>query len=536
MMEVKEDHPPPAGKFQAELRLYLEPVTSRTQPLAIPPADAAVPDEEGYPQLAADQLLLFLKFYEPAGEQLSFVGTHVAHNHHMLQDLLPVLRRARSLPADAELMVYEEVEFETSVRFEPIAAGKTLKDSELQSGDILVFQHARPMVLPPPPTIASTAIADVDMEVAVDGMDKPTTNLVLESERDPLLTIPAFFEHVKNRVVVHVHKLPPQQHHGQGVRQKERAIQIAMDKRWTYDQVTGRIAQTLSLRSDYLRLTMHNPYSDLPKPQPLKFRGVDTLQDMLTSFQKSTDQLFYEALDIPLQEYESKKSLKVSWHNTAAEEVTVVNLLLDKDCNVGNALDELVAMLQRTKTDSAPPLVPSAGHPLAERRMRMMEVFNHRIYKIFADSDEIETINDQYWTIRAEEVPEDELVATEADKLVHVRHFYRDTRMNMTHNFGDPFLLLLGAEETTASVRHRIQAKLSLSDDELTKWKLAVISFGRVEYLEDDEIVKARFRKQENYGNWDDYLGLEHAQVPGSGRKKSSGRTGYADKPIKIHG
>ena len=60
-----------------------------------------------------------------------------------------------------------------------------------------------------------------------------------------------------------------------------------------------------------------------------------------TSFQKSTDQLFYETLSIPLQEYESKKSLKVSWHSPSAEEVCVINLLLDKEATVGTALQEL---------------------------------------------------------------------------------------------------------------------------------------------------------------------------------------------------
>ena len=62
---------------------------------------------------------------------------------------------------------------------------------------------------------------------------------------------------------------------------------------------------------------MHNPYSDLPKPMPVKYRGYDTLLEMLTSFQKTTDTLFYEVLSIPLPEYEAKKSLKVSWHNAA---------------------------------------------------------------------------------------------------------------------------------------------------------------------------------------------------------------------------
>jgi len=552
MMDVKEDHPPPAGKFQAELRLYLEPVTTRPMPFEIPPPDAVAPDEEGYPLLGADQLLLFLKFYEPAGEQLSFVCTHVANSHDTLSDLLPVLRQAKGLSAEAELVVYEEVEFETSVRFEPIVHGKSLKDCELQSGDILVYQLARPMV--PPPPVPAAVPADVDMAegsgdgavVATGAAKSPPRNVVLESERDPLLTISQFFEHVKNRVVVHVRKLPPQQQRGQGVREKERAIQIAMDKRWTYDQVTGRIGQALSLRADHLRLTMHNPFSDLPKPQPVKFRGVSTLEEMLTSMQKSTDQLFYEALEIPLQEYESKKALKVSWHNGASEEVCTVNLLLHKESNVGQAIDALVLELSKLPASDVEGAAGAAqaaqaaaqAHPLAlaPRRVRLMEVFNHRIYKIFAESDDIDSINDQYWTIRAEKIPEEELRAGPEDKLVHVRHFHRDSRMNMTHNFGDPFLLLLGEAETTASVRTRIQAKLSLSDEELAKWKLAVISFGRVEYLEDDEIVKNRFRKHDNYGNWDDYLGLEHAHTPGAGRKKNASRGGYADKPIKIHG
>ena len=170
------------------------------------------------------------------------------------------------------------------------------------------------------------------------------------------------------------------------------------------------------------------------------------------------------------------------------------------------------------------------------RKLRLMEVFNHRIYKIFGEHEEIELINDQYWTIRAEEVAPEELRGGADDKLIHVRHFYREQRMNMTHNFGDPFLLTIGADESTASVRARIQAKLGVTADEIAKWKFAVVSFGRVEYLEDDEIVRTRFRKQDGqgYANWDDYLGLEHAQVQG-GRKKAAIKSHY-DKPIKING
>ena len=55
-------------------------------------------------------------------------------------------------------------------------------------------------------------------------------------------------------------------------------------------------------------------------------------------------------------------------------------------------------------------------------------------------------------------------------------------------------------------------------------------------FAADDEIVRTRFRKQDGqgYANWDDYLGLEHAQVQG-GRKKAAIKSHY-DKPIKING
>jgi len=214
--------------------------------------------------------------------------------------------------------------------------------------------------------------------------------------------------------------------------------------------------------------------------------------------------------------------------------VCVISLLLDKEATVGDALSELVRRPELSTKVSGGAGGAQIDHPLSGRRLRMMEVFNHRIYKIFGESDEIDSINDQYWTIRAEVKAPEELTAGPEDKLVHVRHFFRDARMNMTHNFGDPFLLLLGANETTQSVRARLQAKLGLTDEEFAKWKLAVVSFGRVEYLEEEEIVKQRFRKQDNYGNWDDYLGLEHAQA--QGRKKHAARTGYVDKPVKIYG
>ena len=253
MMDVKEDHPQPAGKIQAELRLYLEAVGDGPWPI---PTEAEVPAEAAidltqpsvYPVLEPSQLLLFFKYYDSKTEELSFAGTHVASQDDSLEQLLPVLRKAQGLPSAQDLVVYEEVEFEASVRFEPIAAHRTLKDCELQSGDIIVFQTATPQAAAAAAAAGATAAAGAaaaagpaaaSADVEMVGSDDAANNdaggasgVVVEvAEKAPLLTIQSFFDHVKNRVVVHVHKLPPPQHHGQGVREKERALQISMDKR-----------------------------------------------------------------------------------------------------------------------------------------------------------------------------------------------------------------------------------------------------------------------------------------------------------------
>ncbi|KAE8807002.1 Ubiquitin carboxyl-terminal hydrolase 13 [Hordeum vulgare] len=89
-----------------------------------------------------------------------------------------------------------------------------------------------------------------------------------------------------------------------------------------------RVARALNRRiSDLVALLFHHK----PKPQPIKYRGIERLLDML---------IHYNQVDL--------------------------------------------------------------SHPDAEHRL--LEVFYHKIYKIFAPSEKIENINDQYWTLRAEEI------------------------------------------------------------------------------------------------------------------------------------
>ena len=53
----------------------------------------------------------------------------------------------------------------------------------------------------------------------------------------------------------------------------------------TYDDVVEKLAGHIGLGdATKLRLTSHNCYSQQPKPQPIKYRGVEHLSDMLAHY------------------------------------------------------------------------------------------------------------------------------------------------------------------------------------------------------------------------------------------------------------
>lgn len=62
-------------------------------------------------------------------------------------------------------------------------------------------------------------------------------------------------------------------------------LKCCRSKLSTYDDVVERVAQQLGLDDpSKIRLTSHNCYSQQPKPQAIKYRGVDHLSDMLVHY------------------------------------------------------------------------------------------------------------------------------------------------------------------------------------------------------------------------------------------------------------
>jgi ubiquitin carboxyl-terminal hydrolase 7 len=297
---------------------------------------------------------------------------------------------------------------------------------------------------------------------------------------------------------------------------------LELSKQHTYDDVVDKVAEKLGLEDpSKLRLTSHNCYSQQPKPQPIKYRGVERLSDMLGHYNQTSDVLYFETLDLPLPELQGLKTLKIAYHNAKTEEVSAHNIRLPKQSTVGDVINEL-----KTKVELSSP----------NAELRILEVFYHKIYKIFPLNEKIENINDQYWTLRAEEIPDEEKELGVQDRLIHVYHFLRDPAQNqMVQNFGEPFFLVVRENETLAEVKVRVQNKLQVSDDEFSKYKFAFLSLGRPEYLQDDDVVASRFQKKDTYGAWEYYLGLEHSDTaPKRAHQTNQVRHNF-EKPVKIY-
>eukprot|EP00898_Chlorokybus_atmophyticus_P001501 jgi/Chlat1/2351/Chrsp17S02617 len=456
----------------ADLRLFLE-----TPLMGSPDAPLTLPEK------GRDDILLFFKFYDPDHRELRYVGRYFAKLSYRLNDIKPIMAQAAGLVPTDDIFAYEEIKFEPNVMCESIETKQTLKACQLEDGDIICFQKA---LLPG------------------------------EAETHRFPYVPQFLEYVRNRQVVNFRRLE---------KPKEDEFALELSKQDTYDDVVEKLAQELKLPDpSKIRLTAYNCYSHAPKPNPIKYRGVDRLMDMLVHYNQTSDVLYYEVLDIPLPELERLKTLKIVYHSGKNEEVNkqgqVLNIWLPKESTVGDVIAEL-----KTKVDCRP-----------DAELRILEVFHNRIFKVFPHHEKIENINDQYWTLRAEEIPEDEKNMGPNDRLIHVYHFTKDpAHTSMLQNFGDPFFLCVHENETVAEVRERIQAKLGVAAEEFAKYKLAFVSLGKVEYANDSDIVAAKFQqRRDQYSAFENYLGLEHADV-GPKRPHAYQQSNRYEKAVKIY-
>ncbi|XP_026420599.1 ubiquitin carboxyl-terminal hydrolase 12-like [Papaver somniferum] len=434
---------------QAELKLFLE-IEVGTELHPIPPPCYS-PKED---------ILLFFKLYDAEKEEIRYAGRLFVKGSGKPFDILKKLNEMAGFSPDEEIQLYEELGSKSTVMCKHIDKTLTFRASQLINGDIICFQK-----LPSADSMTVCRYPDV----------------------------PSFFKVVHNRQIVHFRSLK---------KPMEDDFFLELSKVLTYDEVAEIVARRLGLDDPTkIRLFRHDCYSPQAKPQAIRYQGFDHLSEVLIQYNRTTDILYYEVLDIPLPELERLKTLEVAFHHATKDDVVVHSIRLPKQSTVVDVINDL-----KTKVE--------LSHPDAE--LRLLEVVHHRILKIFPLSEKIGNINDIYFrnlTLRAEEILEEEKNLGPQDRLIHVSHFTKGAYLGayMEQHFGEPFFLAVHEGETLDAVKLRIQKKLQVLDEEFAKWKFAILSsFGRPEYLQDSDIVSTRFQRKNVYGAWAQYLGLEH--------------------------
>ncbi|KAI3910726.1 hypothetical protein MKW92_029235 [Papaver armeniacum] len=400
-----------------------------------------------------EDILLFFKLYDAEKEEIRYVGRLFVKGSGKPLEILEKLNGMAGFSPDEEIELYDEIKFEPIVMCDRIDKKLTFCDSKLEDGDIICFQ-------------------------------KPASADNMTPNRYP--NVPSFLEYVHNRQVVHFRSLE---------KPTDEDFCLELSKVSTYDDVMERVAGHLGLDDPTkIRLTSHDCYYQKPKRQAIKYQGIGHLSEMLIHFHRISDILYYEVLDIPLPELQDLKTLKIAFHYSTRNDTVVHSIRLPKQSTVGDLINDL-----KTKVE--------LSHPDAE--LRLLEVFSHKIFKIFTLSDKIVNISDQCSTLRAEEILEEEKNLGPQDRLIQVYHFAKDGYL--ARNFGEPFFLVIHEGETLDVVKLRIQKKLQVPDEEFAKWKVAFFSSLRQpEYLQDSDTVFSCFQRTV-CGAWGQYLGLEHS-------------------------
>lgn len=508
-------HTPSKGAISNDLKLLLEVVSERELAENPPVMSIGANDEDPAralqgggdrallaPPVPAEHILLFFKFYDPRAGQLKYLGHMLMHDNSRMNDNKESIMRlaAPHLRPGEDITLYEEIKFDP-LYMEKVEWGIPLKMGlQLDNGDIICIE----------PKVPESEVHRGEVRYQ---------------------HLPSFLEYIRDRQRVVFREL---------VNPREDKLTLDLSKSMSYDAATEALAGAIGVADPTtIRLTSHNSYSNAPKLPSIAYRGAETLIDMLAPVHSASDILYYEVLDMPLPELERLKSLKISFHGTDTKLVDTLDIRMPRESCVRDVLEELRGRLGNKVTPGA--------------KMRFMETYLSKIYKVLSEDDKIEGIDDAYWVCRAEEVDAKDEVHDETmdhnagdaaggDMIIHVYHFYRDkaTPRNegnpQVHNFGDPFLFRIGADEPLRSVKRRVQQKLGVPDDEFGKWKWAYHSLGRTEYLEEDDIVASRFVNKNQFGAYENYLGMEHEDKNPRKTAANNRYGGHDQKAIKIHG
>lgn len=467
-------------------------------------------------------IMIFLKRFVAQDQTLTGFARVYVLESDPVGSLVPVINELLQRPASTSVKLYEEVK---PTMIEPMQPTLSFIDSEIQTGDVICFQE--------------------DVRAA------EASQLAAEGK---YINPKDFYDFLLHKRDVTFKPVPGQEQQGLQSVHPQPEFVLPLHRNISYDALAQRVAAHLQWDKNKIRFSyLHEPHL-----VPIKSTAHLGLGNSLSGHYFSKPVLFYELLDVPLVELESKLRLKVFWMGLHNKEESERTYLLDRGALLNSVQEELAhaenlpdqahnAVLRPGADGTLVPTLEAAPSPsLANSlsrasRVRLFYIQPHgRSQFIFSPDEYIDRLADDP-EVFAEEVPAEELDLLyprrakaaglpvpdlSSHTLIEVAHFTKDpNRPN-----GVPFRFVLHAQEPLAQLKGRMRARLNLPEKEFAKIKFALLRpqgyYMGAEYLvSDDEVLFDKVYKG-------DVLGLDHIDRSNRGHRLAAASA--QDRGIRI--
>ncbi|KAI9822475.1 MAG: hypothetical protein M1827_000194 [Pycnora praestabilis] len=400
-------------------------------------------------------ILIFLKHFDAESQTLRGAGHIYTRKLEKVQNLAFPILQMMNWPPGTDLKLHEEIKHSM---IEPMKPKTTLLQAEIQDGDIICFQK----------TLS----------------DKENTAI---AQTGGYLDTREFYDYLLNRISV---KFLPK------IAQDSEAesFDLMLSKKMSYDQFAAKVAEQLKADPTHIRFSTVNATTS--KPKGVVKRNINsTLQQILTpqysaygNNNQRNDALYFEVLEISLNELETKKNLKITWLSEGITKEETFDILVAKN---GNIADCLPTLQKKANIDDD-----------TVQNIRVYEAHGGKVYKELHEGYSVASVN-EFVTLYAERIPEEDLKLEGGERDINVIHF--DKEPNKPH--GVPFKFIVRPGELFKDTKERLSKRTGIKGKQFEKIKFAVVqrsSYSKPIYLNDDDMLSEIATDKE------DLLGLDH--------------------------
>eukprot|EP01117_Protostelium_nocturnum_P017448 TRINITY_DN7100_c0_g1_i1.p1 TRINITY_DN7100_c0_g1~~TRINITY_DN7100_c0_g1_i1.p1 ORF type:complete len:1026 (+),score=345.63 TRINITY_DN7100_c0_g1_i1:86-3163(+) len=378
-----------------------------------------------------EDIMIFIKWYDSEKQQMSFLTTMWVKATQCFADLEQGIKEMLLLPNEQQIQLWEEVNSKAVERISE-QTEISFSEFELGNGDIIIAQRMPGVGLLP--------------------------------------TVQSYFTEVNARINV---KFKPLRGNGA-------SFSLSLSKKDSYDRIDEIVSAHLDRPPKRLRFTGHLVRFDEPKQTPIERTSTLRLRKMLLSQQEQpSDILYYELLNFPLYELETKMELYIDLRGFNTKVIETIHIILPKDSNVRQATEEL-----RKK---AKEIMEANGVDLSANSLRIMEIQNNQEIRILSSDELVIELTSRRLIVECP-TNEEENMDPSLQCIIQVTHFNRVAPVY--HYIGQPFRFVVSKDEKMLSIKNRLQQKLGCSKQEFDSFNTVAITYGKPTFpLLNDDVI-----------------------------------------------